>query len=85
VIDVLKSGHTRGVDFSFTGSTGGNVKITPNDILRVAQAIEQDNIAVVEGGVPDGMAKYTAANDGAAREPLSPGARTSTGRMPVFI
>lgn len=64
VIDVLKNQHSRTVDFSFAGSTGLQIKITPNDLLSVVTAIEQGVINVAEGNVPDGMAKYTAQDDG---------------------
>jgi hypothetical protein len=67
VIDALRNRHTQAINFSFAGSAGANIRIVPNDFLRVAEAIEQNVINVAEGGVADGMAKYTASDDGASR------------------
>ena len=67
VIDVLKNHHTQGINFTFTGTTGLKFNITPNDFALVAQAIQQNVIDVQEGGVTDGMAKYTAKNDGGSK------------------
>lgn len=67
VIDALKNNHTQRINFSLTGTTGLKFNITPNDFTLVAQAIEDGTIAVQSGGVTDGMAKYTAKNDGAAQ------------------
>jgi hypothetical protein len=59
VLGVLRNQHTQRINFNFA-----NINITPNDFTLVAQAIEQGRITVMEGGVADGMAKYTAADEG---------------------
>ena len=67
VLNVLKSKHVQTIDFSFTGSTGLNIKVAPNDFQTVTQAIEQEKIDVQQGNAPDGMAKYTAQDDGKSK------------------
>lgn len=67
VLDVLRSHHTQSINFTFTGSSGLRFKITPNDFALVAQAIQQNEINVQEGGVSAGMAKYTAQDDGGSK------------------
>ncbi len=85
VIDILKSRHTQGIEFGFTGSTGGNVRIAANDFLLVANSIEQGGISVADGsavGVPAGMAKYTAQDDGNSKaNTMYVGANTSSEKV----
>jgi hypothetical protein len=64
VIDVLKNQHTQSIKFEFTGSTGLQIKIGQNDFLNIVQKISQGVINVEQGNAPDGMAKYTAQDDG---------------------
>ncbi len=62
VLGVLRNAHTQRINFNFA-----NMNITPNDFALVAQAIEQGKITVMEGGVSDGLAKYTAADEGTSK------------------
>ena len=60
MIRVLRSSDAQRIHFSFTGSTGISISVDGSTFRRVAQAIEEDRIHVVEGGVTGGWAQYSA-------------------------
>jgi len=60
MIRVLRSSDTQRIHFSFTGSTGIAISVDGSTFRRVAQAIEEDRVHVVEGGVAGGWAQYSA-------------------------
>ena len=64
VIDTLKNSHTQKINFTYVGKTGFVFRVLPGDFRTVALAIENDKIAVQEGGAPAGMARYSTRNDG---------------------
>jgi len=60
MIRVLRSSDTQRIHFSFTGSTGIAIAVDGSTFRRVAQAIEENHVYVVEGGVSGGWAQYSA-------------------------
>lgn len=66
MIDILRSDEARRVRFSFAGSSG-SVAVDQSSFTRVADALEQNELSVVTGGVRDGWAKYSSrAENGSA-------------------
>jgi len=64
VLDIMRGSNTQKISFSFTGSTGIKIQIRPEHFTRVATAISEDRISIVEGGVSAGMAKYSSRAEG---------------------
>lgn len=63
IVSILRDSDTGRIRFSFEG-TDRTVEIDRNVFLRVADAIEANEITIQEGGVPDGVASYNAHNGG---------------------
>ena len=64
IIDIMKGSRAQSINFSFTGSTGMKITIEPAHFTTVANAISEDRIKIVEGGVSPGMAKYSSKTQG---------------------
>ena len=62
ILEILHSNETRRVQFSFQGS-GGTVSVDASSFRRVAEAIESDNIHIVEGRFTTDIAMYSARTD----------------------
>jgi hypothetical protein len=60
MLTVLRSSDTQRIRFSFTGSTGIAISVDGGSFRRVAQAISDDAIHVISGGVANGWAQYDA-------------------------
>ena len=63
MIEVLRSNETRRIRFSFRGTSGREITIEPSMFGRVADALAQDRIAVVEGRFTTDIAMYSAFAD----------------------
>jgi hypothetical protein len=63
MIDILRDNQTRRIRFSFTGSTGATISIGPAAFDRVATALGNDDIKVVEGRFTTDIAMYSARAD----------------------
>lgn len=74
MLEILRSNETRRISFSFTGTvSGANISVDRTTFQRVADAVQNDTIGIVQGGgVPDGMAMY------AARENVMKGHEANT-------
>ena len=59
ILGILRSDATRRINFSFAGARG-IVRVSHKRLLKVARAIEGNKIHIQMGGVPDGVAKYSA-------------------------
>ena len=64
IIRILRNTDTQRINFGFTATDGDSVKINGASFRRVADAIEKNDIKVRFGGVPHGVAKYSAWLDG---------------------
>src|SRR6185295_16288376 len=60
MIKVLRSSDAQRIHFSFTGSTNITITVDGSTFRRVAQALEENSVHVVEGGVSGGWAQYSA-------------------------
>lgn len=60
MLQVLTDRQTSRIRFSFSGSTGLTIEVSPASFQRVADAIREETISVSEGGVPAGTAQYDA-------------------------
>lgn len=63
MISVLRDRNTQRISFSFQGTTGMRIEVTGLSFERVAQAISEDRISIVEGGAFPGAARYSASWD----------------------
>ena len=63
IITILNSSETRRVRFSFTGEDGSTVNVEPTMFRSVANAIENDQIAIVENWSTADIAMYSARAD----------------------
>lgn len=60
MLQVLRGRETQRISFSFSGTTGLSVAVDGGSFRRVANAIEENRIHIVEANVPAGRAKYSA-------------------------
>jgi len=60
MISILRSGEAARINFSFTGSTGGTISVGPRTFTRVATALQNGTISVVEGRFSGNIASYSA-------------------------
>lgn len=60
MLQILRSNETRRIHFSFRGTTGATVAVGPADFQRVADALDNDRIAIVEGQFATDIAMYSA-------------------------
>jgi hypothetical protein len=63
MLRVLRGNEARRIHFGLTGTTGIDISVDESSFRRVAQAIEDNSIHVVEGGVAEGWAQYNARNN----------------------
>ncbi|HVE59836.1 MAG TPA: hypothetical protein VNB22_23690 [Pyrinomonadaceae bacterium] len=68
MLNVLRGSEAQRIHFSFTGTTGITVSVDGSSFRRVAQAIQDNTIHIVESGVAAGRAKYSAWNNPAKGE-----------------
>ncbi len=68
MLGVLRGSEAQRIRFSFAGSTGITIAVDGSSFRRVANAIEEDTIHIVEANVPAGRAKYSAWNNPAKDE-----------------
>src|SRR5438552_3479166 len=66
MIGILRSGETCRVNFSFTGTTGASVSVDHSTFSRVADALSDGRISVVEGRFTTDIAMYSAFADTAS-------------------
>jgi hypothetical protein len=66
MIRILRSGEASRINFSFTGSGGGTISVGPTTFTRVATALQNGTIAVVEGRFSGNIAMYSSKADTAA-------------------
>ncbi|HMT08779.1 MAG TPA: hypothetical protein PKA82_12300 [Pyrinomonadaceae bacterium] len=66
MIGILRSGEAARIRFSFTGSTGATISVGPATFTRVATALANGTISVVEGRFSGNIASYSARTDTAA-------------------
>jgi hypothetical protein len=67
MLTVLRGSETQRIRFSFTGTTGLTISVDGSSFRRVAQAIEENTIHIVESAAA-GRAKYSAWNNPAKGE-----------------
>ena len=65
VMRILRNSDTARISFSFRGSEG-TVTVNAGTFRRVAEAIENNEITVQMGGVPENVAKYSARAEGSS-------------------
>ena len=63
MISILRGGETQRISFSFQGSTGGTVSVNSRSFARVADALANGSIGIVEGRFPNDIAMYSAKAD----------------------
>lgn len=63
MIEILRSNETRRIRFSFRGSTGGTISVDPASFARVANALRDNLISVVEGRFDTDIASYSSRAD----------------------
>jgi hypothetical protein len=63
MIEVLRSGETRRINFSFRGTGGREIRVGPRMFTQVAEALANDQISVVEGRFTTDIAMYSAFAD----------------------
>ena len=63
MLGILRSNETRRVHFSFRGTSGSDVSVDQSSFRRVANALEHDQIGVVEGRFDSDIAMYSAFAD----------------------
>lgn len=66
LIGILRSGETSRIRFSFTGTSGAGISVDQSTFRRVASAIEDDDIHIVEGRFTTDIAMYSARADSAS-------------------
>lgn len=63
MIEVLRSGETRRVSFSFVGTSGRTISVDQTTFSRVAEALQENRIRIVEGRFDTDIASYSARAD----------------------
>ncbi|MFI5120285.1 MAG: hypothetical protein ACHQM4_07725 [Thermoanaerobaculia bacterium] len=63
MLGILRSDETRRVHFSFRGTSGSQVAVDQSSFRRVAAALDQDQISIVEGRFDSDIAMYSAFDD----------------------
>lgn len=63
MISILRSGEAHRISFSFSGSTGATVSVNARSFARVADALADGSVRVVEGRFPNDIAMYSSAAD----------------------
>src|SRR5436305_1635683 len=63
MIRILRSSDTQRIKFSFAGKSGTNISIDGSGFTRVAQAISDNLMHIVEGNARAGQARYSAFED----------------------
>jgi len=61
MISILRSNETSRIAFSFTGSNGATISVGQASFRRVASALEDGRLSVVEGRFTTNIAMYSAA------------------------
>jgi hypothetical protein len=60
MLGILRDSQTQRIHFSFNGTSGGRITVDQSSFRRVADAIEQDKIAIVENRFDRDIAMYSA-------------------------
>lgn len=63
MIEILRSGETARIRFSFRGSSGATIEIEPSHFRRVATALANGDLNVVEGRFTENRMVYSAFSD----------------------
>ena len=63
MITILRSNETRRITFSFVGTGGATITVNAASFARVAKALEEDAIHIVEGRFTTDIAMYSARKD----------------------
>jgi hypothetical protein len=63
MIEILRNGETRRIAFSFTGTSGRSIAVDQSTFSRVADALHENRINVVEGRFDSNIASYSARAD----------------------
>ncbi|MEZ5306432.1 MAG: hypothetical protein R2684_04725 [Pyrinomonadaceae bacterium] len=66
MVRILQSSETQRIRLNMTFPAGTAIEINGESFTRVATALNANRIHVQEGGVPDGVAKYSARVEGAS-------------------
>lgn len=66
MIGILRSGEAKRIRFSFRGTSGSTIAVDPSTFERVAAAIQNGTISIVEGRFNDDIAMYSARADAAS-------------------
>jgi hypothetical protein len=68
MLRVLRGSEAQRIQFSFTGTTGLTISVDGSSFRRVANAIDENTVHIVEENVPAGRAKYSAWDNPAKSE-----------------
>ncbi|QQS40916.1 MAG: hypothetical protein IPM63_16345 [Acidobacteriota bacterium] len=63
LLSVLKGREARRISFSLTASNGITISVDTSSFQRVSDAIENNSVSIVEGGVAAGWAQYDSGNN----------------------
>ena len=66
LVTVLRSGETSRIRFSFTGTSGARISVDQSTFRRVASAIKDNDIHIVEGRFTTDIAMYSSRADSAS-------------------
>ena len=66
MIGILRSGEARRIRFSFRGTTGATISVDSSSFERVAVALQNNTISIVEGRFTTDIAMYSAQADTAS-------------------
>lgn len=66
MIGILRSGEARRIRFSFRGTTGATISVDSSSFERVAVALQNGTISIVEGRFTTDIAMYSAQADTAS-------------------